>query len=390
MPCLVVLGEHSVERRVELGALGVDALVGLLEAQRDAATLEVDVDDLDEDLVADRDDLLGELDVLAGELGDVHESLDALGDANERTERNELRDLTRSDLADRVRAGEHLPRVFLRRLERQRDALAVEVDLEDLDGDLLAHLDDLGGVLDVLPRELGDVNESVDAAEVDERAEVDDRRDDALANLALGEVAEERGAALALRLLEQRTAGKHDVVAVLVELEDLGLDLLAEVRREVANAAKLDERRGKESTQSDVDDEATLDDLDDRTGHDAVGILDLLDIAPRALVLRALLGQDEATLFVLLLENESLDQVADLDDLGGVDVVLDGKFARGDYTLGLVTDVEENLVTIDLDDGSFDEVTVVEELESLFDRGKEIFSRSDVVDGNLLGCLVGR
>jgi hypothetical protein len=70
--------------------------------------------------------------------------------------------------------------------------------------------------------------------------------------------------------------------------------------------------------------------------------------------------------------------------------VLDGKFAGRDYTLGLVTDVEENLVTIDLDDGSFDEVTVIEKLEGLFDRGKEIFSRSDVVDGNLLGCLVGR
>ena len=222
--------------------LGVDALVRLLERERDAATLEVDVDDLDEDLFADRHDLLGELDVLARELRDVHEALDAVCDADERTERNELGDLARCDLADRVGAGEDLPRVLLRRLERQRDALAVEVDLEDLDGDLLADLDDLAGVLDVLPRELGDVHEAVDAAEVDERTEVDDRRDDALADLALVEVVEERGARLGLRLLEQRAAREHDVVAVLVELEDLRLDLLAEVRREVADAAQLDER----------------------------------------------------------------------------------------------------------------------------------------------------
>ncbi len=80
----------------------------------------------------------------------------------------------------------------------------------------------------MLPAELGDVDEPVDTAEVDERAEVDDRGDDALAHLALGQVAEERGAALALRLLEQGAAGQHDVVAVLVELEDLGLDILAE------------------------------------------------------------------------------------------------------------------------------------------------------------------
>ena len=114
-------------------------------------------------------------------------------------------------------------------------------------------------------------------------------------------------AALGLRLLEQRAAREHDVVAVLVELEDLRLDLLAEVRREVADAAQLDERGGEEAAEADVDDEAALDDLDDRTGDDAVGVLDLLDVAPRALVLCALLGQDQTAFLVLLLENEGLD-----------------------------------------------------------------------------------
>ncbi len=178
-------------------------------------------------------------------------------------------------------AGEDLPGVLLRRLERQRDALAVELDGEHLDGDLLADLDDLGGVLDVLPRELGDVHETVHPpAEVDERTEVDDRGDDTLADLARVEVREERRARLGLRLLEERAAREDDVVAVLVELEDLRLDLLAEVRREVAHAAELDERRREEAAEADVDDEAALDDLDHRTGHDAVGLLDLLDVAP--------------------------------------------------------------------------------------------------------------
>jgi len=39
----------------------------------------------------------------------------------------------------------------------------------------------------VLPGKLGHVHEAVHAAEVDERAEVDDRRDDALADLALAQ-----------------------------------------------------------------------------------------------------------------------------------------------------------------------------------------------------------
>ena len=59
---------------------------------------------------------------------------------------NQLGDLAGDDLADGMRAGECLPRVLLGRLERQGDALAVEVDVQDLDRDLIADLDDLGGV----------------------------------------------------------------------------------------------------------------------------------------------------------------------------------------------------------------------------------------------------
>ena len=231
--------------------------------QRDAATLEVDVDDLDEDLVADLHDLLGDLDVALGQLGDVHQALDALVDADERAERDQLGDLAGHDLPDLVGPGELLPRVFLGRLERQGDALAVHVDVEHLDRDLLADLDDLGGVVDVLPGQLGDVHQAVDAAEVDERAEVDDARDHAGADLALLQGLQEGRAHLGLGLLEPRAAGQDDVVAVLVQLDDLGFELLADVGLEVAHAAHLDQRRREEAAQADVEDQAALDDLDD-------------------------------------------------------------------------------------------------------------------------------
>ena len=296
------------------------------------------------------DDLLRQLHVALGQLGDVDQALDAVLDAHERTERDELGDLARDDLTDGVGPGEVLPRVLLRRLQRQGDTLAVHVDVEHLDGDLLADLDDLGRVVDVLPGQLGDVDETVDAAEVHERTEVDDRGHDAGADLALLELLEERRAHLGLGLLEPGTARQDHVVAVLVELDDLGLDLLADVRLEVADATHLDERGGQEAAQADVEDESTLDDLDDGAGDDAVLFLDLLDRAPGALVLRTLLGQDQTAFLVLLLEDEGLDLVADLDDLAGVDVVLDGQLARGDDALGLVADVEQDLVPVDLDD----------------------------------------
>src|SRR5690606_15492679 len=176
----------GAERRLllDLGSRAVAGLDGLLQRQRDAAADVVDVDDLDGDDVTDLEHLLGTVDVGLGQLGDVDEALDALLELHEGTERHQLGDGALDELAHVVLAGELAPRVLLRPLERQADPLAVHLDVEDLDLDLLADLDDLAGVVDVLPRQLGHVHETVDAAEVDEGTEVDDGADGALAHLA--------------------------------------------------------------------------------------------------------------------------------------------------------------------------------------------------------------
>lgn len=42
--------------------------------------------------------------------------------------------------------------------------------------------------------------------------------------------------------------------------------------------------------------------------------------------------------------------------------MLDGKFLGGDNTLGLVADIEQDLVAVDLDYGSFNDVTTLKYL----------------------------
>jgi len=63
-----------------------------------------------------------------------------------------------------VGASKCLPRIFLGCLEGQGHALAVQVHLENLDGNGLANLDNLGRVVDVLPGQLGDVNQAADTS----------------------------------------------------------------------------------------------------------------------------------------------------------------------------------------------------------------------------------
>src|SRR5206468_2705272 len=178
------------------------------------------------------------------------EALDALRDPHERAEGDELRDRAGDHRPCLRRPLELLPGILLRGLQRERHALPIEIDVEDLDLDLLTDRDDLLRVVDVFPRELGDVHEPVDTAQVDEGAEVHDRADRALATLALLEGLEERLAALRLRLLKERAPRQHDVVAVAIELDDLRLELLPDVRLQVPDAPQVDQRRGEEAAQS--------------------------------------------------------------------------------------------------------------------------------------------
>ena len=232
------------------------------------------------------------------------------------------------------------------------------------------------------------MDQAVNTAQIDKRAEVDNGGHHAFTDLALLELGQEGLTDLGLGLLEVLAAGQHHFVAVLVELQDLGLDLLTDVRRQVAEAAHLDERSRQEATQADVDDEAALDGFDDGAFDNAIGFLDLLDIAPGALILCTLLGQDKTAFLVFLGHDKGLDGVADFDDIVGIDVLLDGKFAGGDDTLGLVADVEENLVTVDLDDRTLDQITIIEVLDGGIDCLDEVFFGADVVDRDLGDFLI--
>src|SRR5699024_9400001 len=166
------------------------------------------------------------------------------------------------------------------------------------------NFDNLGWVVDVLPRQFGDVNQTVDAAEVHEGTEVDNGRDSTGADLTLLQCLQEVRAGFGLCLLEPCTAREHNVIAVLVQFDDLGFEFLADVWCQVTNTAHFDQGCGQEATQANVEDQTALDNFDHGTGDNTVFFLDLFDVAPSALVLCAFLGEDEAAFFVFLGQNQ--------------------------------------------------------------------------------------
>ena len=251
----------------------------------------------------------------------------------------------------------------------------------------IADGDDRTRVIDVLPRQLADVDETVHAAEVDERTEADTTlRHDTLADLAGLEVGEEAVADSFCVSSRKARRLSTTLLRFLSSSMILACTILPTYGARSRTRRSSTSDAGQEATQADVDDEAALDDLDHRTLDHAVGFLDLLDRAPRPLVLRPLLGEQQAAFLVFLLEDERFDLLAELDDLVRVDVVADAQLAGGDDTLALVADVEQHFVLVDLDDGADDQLAVLDFDERAVDGIGE--GHAKVVGDDLAGGVI--
>ena len=206
------------------------------------------------------DQLAGVVDALGpAHLGDVDQALDALLELDEGAVAHDVDDLARDAGADRVLVGDVLPRAGDLLLEAQGDLLLVLVDVEDHDLDLLVDLDHVAGVVDPAPAHVGDVQQAVDAAEVDERAEVGDVLDRALADLADLDLVEE----LLLQLLALISISLRRLTTMLRRLSSIlrimHSIVLADVVADVGRAADVDLAGGQEDVDADVDQQAALD-----------------------------------------------------------------------------------------------------------------------------------
>src|SRR6266568_3071282 len=293
----------------------------LLHAEADPLRLGVDVEHHRLDLVPHVDELRGVLHPLRpAHLADMDEALDALLDLDERAVVGERHHLARHAGADRILLVGAVPRVLLDLLQAQADAFAGGVELEDHHPHFLADLEHLRRVADAAPAHVGDMEQAVDAAQVDEGAVVGEVLHHALQDGALLQVLERLLLQLLALLLEEHAAREDDVAALLVELDDLELELLADELVEVPHRADVDLRPGQERLHADVDGEAALHAPDD----------------------------------------DALDELVD-----------------GHLPFGLVADVDDGIVLGQLDDGSADDLALLDLAAArltLREQGGEVFT----------------
>src|SRR5688500_6509430 len=332
-------------------------LLRLLHAERDLLVALVHLEHDGFDRLADAHDLRRVPDVpRPAHLGDVDEAFDARLELDERAVVRDRHDLALHPGADRILLGDVLPGIVLQLLHAERDALALPVDVEDLDLDFLADGDHLGRVRDPAVRHVGDVEQAVHAAEVDERAEVGDVLDDALPHLADGELLHEMLALVRPLVLEDHAAADDDVAPALVELDDLELVGLAQQLVDVGHPPERDLAPGEERIDAhEIHHHATLDLLGERPLHRLVALVRHADLLPDPHEVGLLLRQDDRALLVLEMFEEDLDLVAFLQRLRVLELI------EGNGPFRLEADVEDDGVVRDaedlrLDDLAFDDL----------------------------------
>src|SRR5688572_27693435 len=332
--------------RILLGQLVPRIALDLLEAERDPPRGGIDAEDHRLDRVADVEDLRGVLDALApGHLGDVDQSLDARFELDERAVVGQAYGLAAHARAHGIALLHRGPRILHQLLVAERDALGRRVVLQHDHVDLVVHLEELGRVADASPRHVGDVQQAVDAAKVDERAVVGDVLDRAAQHLAFGQRLQRRLLLLGVLLFQERLPREDDVAALLVDLDHPHAQLLAAQRVEIADRTHVDLRTREERADADVHGQAALDAFDDATNDHLLLGVGLFDLVPDLHLLGLLARQHDVAFTILGALEQDVDGVAALH---GDVAVLVQEFVNRDEALRLVADVDDDVGVGDL------------------------------------------
>src|SRR5450631_2279072 len=208
-------------------------------------------------------------------------------------------------------------------------------------------------MIDPAPRDISDVQQAVDAAEIDKRTVIGDVLDHTVDDLALFQILHQLLALLGAGLFQYRAARHHDVAAAAIHLQDLERLRIVHQGCDVADRADIDLRARQERHRAvEVDGEAALDLVEDDAVHLFVVVERLFELAPALLAARLVARQHRLAERVLDAVEKHLDHVADLEFAIAAGP---GEFAQCHAAFSLQADVDNGHVLLDRNNGALDD-----------------------------------
>ena len=167
--------------------------LSLLHTQRDFLLVLVDAEDNHIDFVARIDQFGWVINSLGpGHFADVNEAFDAIFELDERTVGHDVDNFAADTSADGELGFDIVPGAGFFLLQSERDLFLFAIDVQNHDFDFLVDLHHLGWMVDAAPAHVGDVQQTIDTAQVNECTEVGDILDHTTANLTFGDFGQQR------------------------------------------------------------------------------------------------------------------------------------------------------------------------------------------------------
>ena len=217
---------------------------------------------------------------------------------------------------------------------------------------MLADLDQLARMTEAAPAHVGDVEQAVHAVEIDERAEVGEILHGARDAIADIHAVHELLALLAALLLDQFAAAEDDVLAVVVDFDDLEIVGVADELLQIFRRHDVDLRRGQKRLDADVDHQSAFDDGFHLAFDQAVFLKHARDLVPVLAIGGFLLREHDHAFVVLEALEQHIDFVADFEVF---DVL---KFAERNDAFGFVTDVDQHFARSHFQNSSFNDASL--------------------------------
>src|SRR5579885_351936 len=309
-----------------------------------------------------------------GHFRNMHETFDAGFELHEGAIVGDVGDAALHLRADRIFGFDAFPRIALQLLHAERDAVRLVIDLDDLDLHRLPNGEHVGRMIDAAPGDVGHVQESVDAAEIDEGAVVSDVLHDAVDHLALFKGRYELLPLAGAGLFEHRAAGDDDVAAAAIHLENLELLRRVHERAKIADRTDVHLRARQEGDGAvEIDGVAALHRVEDHAGDLLVFVEGLFQLHPAFLAARLVAREhcfaervlDALEIYFYLVAHLQRRLAARPREL-----------AHRHAAFSLEADVDHGDVLFDRDDAAFDDRTFLDVVMAvgLFEKFREIFA----------------
>ena len=317
----------------------------------------------------------------------MDESLESVAHAHEGTEVHQLRNGSLNEIANLDVGDCGVPWVWLQLADREANAPALRVDVDDFGVNRVANVVAGLWVGNLRPADLTLVNQAVNAAKVNEESEWRDRAHHTGNALANRKGAEEFVALTAALLIVRNLLGEDQAVPLAVHLQDLHAQLAANVRLQLLGnlldgvtrcvaswaAREVNDLADRhEAANATVNNESALVVIDNGGLDDGACVELLLHRAPLALHAGAADREHNVPIFRLWLH--------DVDEYGVADgegwalfAVAAVKFAARDNTFALRADVNEHFVLVDAHNDAVEDIALLQILNWHPCAGEQLF-----------------